>query len=138
MKYPLILGCALAMGCTSLVEKTITTTGRIASTTISTAGSVVKVAGKTAVGTAADIGRAAVKESVITLIDAGGGISKLPVTDSMNVYTAGVAGKINLAMKAVELVRMADKTFFKAGELTPQNPGPNLKAGDIIRIVPTN
>ncbi len=139
MRFSILLACALAVGCVSVVEKTITTTGRVASTTITTAAGVGKTVVKTTVSGAIDIVGSAVKESAVTLIETGTGISKkLPLTEGMNVYTAGTMGKINLAKQAIELVRMSEKTFFKAGELTPKNPGPVLKVGDIIRISPAN
>ena len=139
MRLAILLGCPLATGCVSVVEKTITTTGRVVGTTITTAADVGKTMVETTVSGALDIAGSVVKDSAVTLIDTGTGISKkLPVTEGLSVYTAGVKGKIDLATKAIELVRMTEKALFKPGELSPKNPGPVLKAGDILRISPKN
>ena len=111
------------MGCTTVVTSTIKATGSIVKTTIETGGKVAK----TAVGTTIDLAGAAFRQSAVTVIDTGTGLShKVPWKEGLNASGAAEIAAIKRAGKAIEIVR--DIQRIKADAETI------LKPGDVVRI----
>ena len=114
---------AICLGCTTVATSTIKATGAVAKSTIEMGGKVAK----TAVGATIDLAGSAFRQSAVTVIDTGTGLShKVPWKEGLSASGAAEVAAIKKAGKAIEIVRDIRRIKADAGTI--------LKPGDVVRI----
>lgn len=131
-------------GC--LAYKVVSTPVKLAATTVvvagETAGAVVTTTGKLAVSGVNAIGNvgsggidAAAKlaqTGMVTFVDVStGAVVRVPWREGMTLAGAGTAARIDLARRAVDIVR-AGKVIYSATR--PSGEGAALASGDVVRM----
>ncbi len=141
----LLLGPGLGLsGC--LAYKVVSTPVKLAATTVivagETAGAVVTNTGKLAVSGANAIGNiggggidAAAKlaqTGMVTFVDVSTGtVVRVPWREGMKLAGAGAAARLDLAKRAVDVVR-AGKVIYSATRASGE--GAELASGDVVRL----
>lgn len=139
-----LAGCATGSGC--LVYKVATAPVKLAATTVvtasETAGAVVVTTGKLAVGaaqaagslgstgleTAAKLGQA----GMVTFFDpTRGTLVRVPWQPGLTLAGAGAAAKVDLALRAVEVVRAGKVVLSASGGTSASAP---VREGDVVRL----
>ena len=114
---------AICLGCTTQATTTIKATGAVAKSTIEVGSKVAK----TAVGATIDLAGSAFRQSAVTVIDTGTGLShKVPWKEGLSASGAAEVAAIKKANKAIEIVRDIQRIKADAGTI--------LKPGDVVRI----
>ncbi len=151
-----LCGALLALvscGCSSMVEKTVSMTGKVAIGTVTTVGKVslkttttaITTSGKLAgtvvttsgsvVKSAATAAGSAGKTAFVTFQDTATGVAKeVPWVEGMKLYAASKTAEFDMYLKAFEIV--SKNTIFRSdwGEIFRGKPQPTLQAGDIVRV----
>lgn len=103
----------------------VTTTGKVAVSAVKATGSL----GSTGIDSAAKLGQA----GMVTFVDsATGAVTRVPWQEGMTLAAGGDAAKLQVAQRALDVVR-AGKLVYSASQ-TPAAQLP-LQSGDVIRLV---
>ena len=144
-----VAGCAAAFAISSsgcLVYTVVSTPVQVAATTVAvageTAGAAVKATGKLAVSAfdaAGNVGSGGIDAAsrlattgMVTFVDVSDGtITRVPWRQGATLASAGADARLNLAMRAIDVVR-AGAVVYSASKVS--GPGATLASGDVVRI----
>lgn len=139
-----MLAVAVSSGC--LAYKVVTAPVKLAATTAivagETAGAVVSTTGKvakSAINAGGNLGSGGIdaasrlaQAGMVTLVDAStGAVVRVPWGQGLTIAGAGSAAKVDVARRAINVVR-AGKVIYAAAQL--RGDGVPVAAGDVVRL----
>ena len=139
------LGCLLATGfgaglcgCstgTTVLTKTVTTTGSVVGKTTVVAGKVATRTVTTVTKAGFSAATSVAKTAGVTFVDTATGVAKqVPYVEGMKLYAASKTAQVDLALKSIQILRGMQTINAATDRLRSGSKDVPLQPGDVIRL----